>query len=165
MKSRILVGLLALCVLAVLASDTKAQSLEFIFTKSGLMDALEYKEDLEYDQAVSTNALSLINVPQARLEAYLEGTRGYDAIVVFGEGALKAISGVPYDVPVIVVGAIGETAAGTTIHVMDSDFSGTAQAVGDASSLTLPATGAVTLRCDGIEPLELVQLLVSRLAS
>ena len=165
MKSRILHGLLALGALAVLAGDANAQSLEFIFTKAGLMDALEYKEDLRYDDAVSTNALSLVNVPQARLDAYLTGTKEYDAIVVFGDGALKAISGVPYEVPVIVVGAVGETAAATTIHVMDSGFSGTAQAVGDAASLALPGGAVVTLRCDGIEPLELVQALVSRFAS
>ena len=60
--------------------------------------------------------------------------------------------------------AIGETAAARTIHVMDSGFGGTAQAVADAASLSLPGGAVVTLKCDGIEPLELVQALVSQLA-
>lgn len=165
MKSRILYGPLTLAALVVFASGASAQSLEFVFTPAGLMDALEYKEDLQYDEAVSTNALSLMNVPQARIDAYLAGTEKFDAIVVFGAGALKAIGTVPYQVPVIVVGAVGETSAVTTIYVMDSGFSGAAQSVGDVASLSLPAGATVTLKCDGVEPLAVVQAIVAQLMS
>ena len=165
MKSRILHGLSTLVALVVLASEANAQSVEFVFTQAGLMDALEYKEDLQYDEAVSTNAISLLNVPQARLDAYLAGTQARDAVIVFGEGARKAISDVPYQVPVIVVGAVGGTSAQTTIHVMDSDFGGAAQNVANAAAFSLPAGASVTLKCVGVEVLAVVQAVVAQLAS
>ena len=163
---RHLMALLWVALLATTATSAVAQEIELVYTKANLMQTLDYKEAVTYSNAKATNALSLMNVSTDRIASYLSSIASHDAILIFGEGAVKAVTGIEYTVPVIIINATGETSAkGPVFRVFDADFGGapsSAVSVSDAGSVLLSTKA---FKCDGIGAVAVVDNLVSQLAS
>ncbi len=156
------------------STSALAQEIELVYTKANLMQTLDYKEAVTYSNAKATNALSLMNVSADRIASYLSSIASHDAILIFGEGAMKAVTGIEYTVPVIIINATGETSAkGPVFRVFDADFGGApsgAASISDAGSVSLSAGDVAAgkqkaFKCDGIGAVAVVDRLVTQLAS
>lgn len=170
---RHLMTLLWVALLIGSSTTALAQEIELVYTKANLMQTLDYKEAVTYSNAKATNALSLMNVSADRIASYLSSIASHDAILIFGEGAVKAVTAIEYTVPVIIINATGETSAkGPVFRVFDADFGGapsSAVSVSDAGSVSLSAGDVAAdkqkaFKCDGIGAVAVVDKLVSQLA-
>jgi hypothetical protein len=104
-------------------SLTRAQSVELLYTKAGLDDALEYKGMLSSSRIEVTNALSLMEMNDAGRGAYVRNTSSMTAVIIVGKGALQAVSKIDYHVPVIVIDAVDRLSAkGPILRVLNAGF-------------------------------------------
>jgi hypothetical protein len=110
MRMRLLAGVLFVLVLPLSAAG---QSIELMFTSSGVQQALWLRSalKLEKDQVRSFGALALAGATPERTREYVDSVAGMTAVIIIGEDALKAASAVEFSVPVIVIEAAGPTAA------------------------------------------------------
>ena len=83
--------LLFLALMAASSVTTFAQEIELVYTKANLAQVLDYKAEVTYSDAKATNALLLINVSPERAGAYVNTTASHDAVIIFGESAVKAV--------------------------------------------------------------------------
>ena len=99
-----------------------------------------------------------MNATGARADAYLSSIASHDAILIFGESAVKAVTGIEYTVPVIIINATGALSAkGPVFRVFDADFGSApadAASVSDAGSISLSAGDVAAgkqkaFKCDG----------------
>jgi hypothetical protein len=89
------------------------QSIEMMFTSSGVQQALRLRSALGIDKDMvrSFGAAALASATPERAREYVDSVAGMTAVIIVGEDALKAASAIEFSVPVIVIEATGPTAA------------------------------------------------------
>lgn len=154
-------------------SNTSAQKVELIYTAAGLNKALEFKAAEHMKGANATNALSLMNISDERKNAYLNGLKGFSAAIIFGESALKAISSINYNIPVVILNAEGShTAKAGVVRIFDEEFKGSvsgAKPVTDLNSIGLSKSDftsgkEVSLKCQGVSSVALADKIILMLS-
>jgi hypothetical protein len=105
------------------ASVDADQSVELVFTPAVLQQAVALKGSLHTEKIESFSALALVGASPERKKAYGDKVVNNTAVVILGEDALKAVADVEFTANLIVLNAIGPTAAkGRVFRVFDGAF-------------------------------------------
>lgn len=142
-------GLWPVALLAALAGPSvHAQSVEVLFMQSTLPKALEIKAALKSATVSAFAAAGLMNVSPERRKAYIAKISGMKAAVVVGDDAAKAVAGVEFPIPVILVDSTA-TVTGTKglLRVL-----GPAHAARPAGASTVSTAGAAAALAAGLKP-------------
>lgn len=136
----------------------------------------DYEEVIGEDRLSTTNALSLNNISEERESAFLDQIASRAAVILLGQLAMKASKDIDFPMPVVIVGACGESgAAGPVIAVCDADsepgdgYCGSAVSVSSLDSFALAPEslqrGARTaITCEGISLPDMLSRVLSEIA-
>ncbi len=102
MKDRIILAL-GLVLFLGSVDGLRGRAVQLLYTKSVLKDSMAYKKALKVDKLEALFAAALLNMSAVRKEAYLKKIAATDAILIIGEGALKAASKIDFPMAVIIV--------------------------------------------------------------
>lgn len=153
--------------LLLMATPALGQTVELIYLPTEVATVVKYKKELP-GEIGATNALSLRNISDKRKDAYVDKIASSTAAVVFGDGALKAVSEISFPIPLFIVNGDGDTSAKAGVIVLlDGKFKGSA---GDAATISnladIPAInpyGKVMLNCRGVEIVDVLNAMISKL--
>ncbi len=150
----------------------RGQAVQLLYTKSVLKDSMAYKKALKVDKLEALFAAALMNMSAVRKEAYLKKIAATDAVLIIGEGALKAAGKIDFPMAVIIVNGRGETAArGAVFRLADGDFDlggRKAVSVSDPAQFSLSAASLnggheTTIKCEGIPCSSIADKLVAEI--
>ncbi len=148
-----------------------AQNVHILFMQSTLSLALKYKKDWKVDRMDAFMAAGLAGISEARTGAYLRKISSSDAVLILGEESLEAAGRIPFPMPVIIVNAVGHTAAtGPVFRVLDTGFAGTVEGARVIVSVAEVSAGPVadgneaTYQCEGVPAGPVIGALLLSLA-
>jgi predicted proteasome-type protease len=143
------------------------QSIEFIYLPTEASKVVQFKSSLT-GKIGATNALSLMNITDKRKNAYLDKISSSAAVVVFGDGALKAVSKIDFPMPLFIINGDGETAAKNSVVVLlDKSFDGRVDNATQITNLNdipqLYGVERVVLFCHGQKIRDVLSTMLSNL--